>query len=535
MHLGPALDNFPARTLPLKRTILQRYRSLRSKCHNAKQTYVTETITNELLHLWDRSAIPCKNFQESSRMVQRLVSRWTDAKQEEKSSDLFQKELNTLLDLRPDCFSTLSSLKCEIQKLRGADWEWDYNFFKGQLVYPQSSFMSPNKDAVLASKSRKRAERKLQAQAYAERNQDESNDNTSHTITKNTVSHSRTDISVENEIPKGQRNSAERAKFILSNSAKDNVTDSEGQADDDWELPVRAKRKLKERPKTITLTLPAKEIPSLLANTSTTTKTSARHELKLVSTLLKVGGADINSASLSVSTIHRQRKSSVMVNAAVIRERIKTYGSVDKENGFLVIHWDGKIIQYITGETEERLAIAVSSPHVVPGQFLASPAIANGQGATMADCVYEKVGEFGFLSAVEAMVFDTTASNTGQWKGSVKRFEQKLKRALLWLACRHHIPELFIKHASTAVRGPTTAPEDPMFKAFKKAFPSIDLAERTLWDWPDDENDWRYVNIKSFCAYKKDRIDCEFYLVVIVGHSNFSMNSQVIKSIGAIV
>ena len=57
-YLGPALDNFPARTLPLKRTILQRYRFLRSKCHNAKQTYVTETITNELLHLWDCSAIP---------------------------------------------------------------------------------------------------------------------------------------------------------------------------------------------------------------------------------------------------------------------------------------------------------------------------------------------------------------------------------------------------------------------------------------------------------------------------------------------
>ena len=224
-----------------------------------------------------------------------------------------------------------------------------------------------------------------------------------------------------------------------------------------------------------------------------------------------------------------------VLNAAVIRERIKTYGSIDKENGFLVIHWDGKIIQYITGETEERLAIAVSSPHVVPGQFLASPAIANGQGATMADCVYEKVGEFGFLSAVEAMVFDTTASNTGQWKGSVKRFEQKLKRTLLWLACRHHIPELFIKHASTAVRGPTTAPEDPMFKAFKKAFPSIDLAERTLWDWPDDENDWRFVYIKSFCAYKKDRIECEFYFVLFEGHSNFSMNSRIIKSIRAIV
>ena len=46
------------------------------------------------------------------------------------------------------------------------------------------------------------------------------------------------------------------------------------------------------------LTLPSRQIPQLLAGVSTVTKTSARNELKLVSTLLKVGGVDINDTNL---------------------------------------------------------------------------------------------------------------------------------------------------------------------------------------------------------------------------------------------
>ena len=120
---------------------------------------------------------------------------------------------------------------------------------------------------------------------------------------------------------------------------------------------------------------------------------------------------------------------------------------------FVVIHFDGKIIQYMCGETQDRLAICMSVPNYIPGQFLASPAISSGTGASMADCINNTVNNFGLTSKIEALVFDTTASNTGVWKGSTTRFEKMLGRAILWLACRHHIPELFIKHANIAVRG----------------------------------------------------------------------------------
>ena len=80
---------------------------------------------------------------------------------------------------------------------------------------------------------------------------------------------------------------------------------------------------------------------------------------------------------------------------------------------------------------------------------------------------------------MEAIVFDTTASNTGKWSGSITLFEGMLGRAMLWLACMHHIPELFIKYANTEVRGPSKGSDDQLFKAFKEKFEWKKLNERT--------------------------------------------------------
>ena len=73
----------------------------------------------------------------------------------------------------------------------------------------------------------------------------------------------------------------------------------------------------------------------------------------------------------------------------------------------------------------------------------------------MANCVFQTVSEFDLLDDLQALVFNTTASNTGEWKGSVTRFEIMLGRAVLWLDCRHHIPELHIKHVNDAISGPS--------------------------------------------------------------------------------
>ena len=68
----------------------------------------------------------------------------------------------------------------------------------------------------------------------------------------------------------------------------------------DCQLPTMVHIKINEKLKTVSLNLPARGILVILANTSTVTKISTQHELKLVLTLLKAGGADINSTNLSV-------------------------------------------------------------------------------------------------------------------------------------------------------------------------------------------------------------------------------------------
>ena len=112
-------------------------------------------------------------------------------------------------------------------------------------------------------------------------------------------------------------------------------------------------------------------------------------------------------------------KKTVTNKADSIKNNIKQFGREERDV-FLVMHWDGKIIQLLDGTTEDRLAIAISAPHQVSGQFLASPIIPDGTGLSMAKAVHEIGEEYGLNRKAEAMVFDTTASNTGQFKGSVK-------------------------------------------------------------------------------------------------------------------
>ena len=65
-----------------------------------------------------------------------VVSQWVSMTKKDKIGQIYQDDLKKLLDLRPVSCSTLPTLTTELQKLRGNDWEEDYDFFKGQLEYP---------------------------------------------------------------------------------------------------------------------------------------------------------------------------------------------------------------------------------------------------------------------------------------------------------------------------------------------------------------------------------------------------------------
>jgi hypothetical protein len=48
---------------------------------------------------------------------------------------------------------------------------------------------------------------------------------------------------------------------------------------------------------------------------------------------------------------------------------------------------------------------------------------------------------------VAALVFDTTASNTGHKTAACVALQEQVERPLLWFSCRHHIGEILAKEA----------------------------------------------------------------------------------------
>lgn len=89
-------------------------------------------------------------------------------------------------------------------------------------------------------------------------------------------------------------------------------------------------------------------------------------------------------------------------------------------------------------------------------------------------------------------MFDTTASNSGKFQGAVALLEKHLKRAFLWLPCRHHVSELHIKAATVAVTGQPKSPGMKLFQRLRDDFSSIEVAELKRWSWPEDRTDHRY-------------------------------------------
>ena len=72
------------------------------------------------------------------------------------------------------------------------------------------------------------------------------------------------------------------------------------------------------------------------------------------------------------------------------------------------------------------------------------------------------------LDNLWAMVFDTTATNTGVENGACTIFEVELiKKKLLWLACRHHIDEVVLKSEFEYLFGSSSSPQNPCFTQFR--------------------------------------------------------------------
>uniref|UniRef100_UPI00358E4C15 uncharacterized protein n=1 Tax=Myxine glutinosa TaxID=7769 RepID=UPI00358E4C15 len=83
-------------------------------------------------------------------------------------------------------------------------------------------------------------------------------------------------------------------------------------------------------------------------------------------------------------------------------------------------------------------------------------------------------------SRIGALVFDTMAVNSGVKSGVVVRLETEFGRSLLQLACRHHIHDLVGGASCSIVYGPTTGPNEQLFKRLLNTWSELDQGNYTL-------------------------------------------------------
>ena len=95
----------------------------------------------------------------------------------------------------------------------------------------------------------------------------------------------------------------------------------------------------------------------------------------------------------------------------------------------------------------------------------------------MADAVMQCLDKWQLADYVVGMCFKTTSSNTGSALRARALLQQKLGRPLFQLACRHHIHELVVESAFTAIFGPSSGTDIALFKRLQSSWNFIDQSK----------------------------------------------------------
>ena len=262
----------------------------------------------------------------------------------------------------------------------------------------------------------------------------------------------------------------------------ENDSDEEESVDEDFVYKGRHEKQKEtvhvELPKDI---MNNPEICAMLDRTST----SHRDALGVVSSILKSGVSegkqvDLNQFSLSKSSLLRKRNH----NRSVLMEQEMVDFSINKPV-YAALHWDGKLMKDITGKLQEHEAVLVSgSPHYLEGKILCVCKLVNedgepcSTGEAQAEAVLGQIKAWDVEENIVALVFDTTASNTGVHRGATVRLQQALGRPVLFLACRHHMSELVIKACWYSIFEADLSPECQFFSDIKEEWERHKLSQR---------------------------------------------------------
>ena len=100
--------------------------------------------------------------------------------------------------------------------------------------------------------------------------------------------------------------------------------------------------------------------------------------------------------------------------------------------------------------------------------------IQRSTGTQQCSAVIDTLNSWKCFTLLIGMVFDTTSSNTGKHAGCCISIELALGRSIMWLACRHHVYEIHVKHVAYHINSARTSPSDALCVRFQKEFSSFD-------------------------------------------------------------
>lgn len=142
----------------------------------------------------------------------------------------------------------------------------------------------------------------------------------------------------------------------------------------------------------------------------------------------------------------------------------------------LTVHWDGKLMEGFEKNCKVNRLVTIVTGNGME-KILEISKCQSGKGEEEAEAVCAALEKWDLTDRVKAMCFDTTASNTGPYKGACILIEDKLGRKLIHLACRHHVLELIPTAIYEKLYCAPNGPDPQLFKRFLNAWSTIDKSK----------------------------------------------------------
>jgi len=127
------------------------------------------------------------------------------------------------------------------------------------------------------------------------------------------------------------------------------------------------------------------------------------------------------------------------------------------------------------------------------------PKLRSGTGSAMANVTVQIIREWMVEKYVEALSFDTTASNTGIHSVCCQLIEAELARLLLFLACRQYIVEFIQAAVFKSLMAASSGTDIQLFKRFREQWSHIAKDSFSSFMNPrvDDYGEWRDATIDA--------------------------------------